>query len=320
MNQLGELAFHIWDIEFGDHSTALERERNALLISGYLEANLGQLNTLINTDFHLDKDEDKVHPALQYEEEAIFTQLYLKDYMNKQSRNLLRNAASAANSSSVNNTSTENVTVTSDGVTDWIELREGDTSIKRAIATSTETARTQANSAKILQQSAREASQLLKELIYSYNMYGSIPLQVVGQDIGVSVETYQRREEPNAWDEIVTIKEQFDNLNKDFNRYSSNVQSQLNQIKIDIGQQKIDGWAKVIPLPVGIDEIYVDWSEEFNPPNPPTVLATLRSLSEDDPLILYRLEGGVSLGGARFVFGDKIPTANYALDVAAFSI
>jgi len=41
MNQLGELAFHIWDIEFGDHSTALERERNALLISGYLEANLG---------------------------------------------------------------------------------------------------------------------------------------------------------------------------------------------------------------------------------------------------------------------------------------
>jgi len=320
MNQLGELAFHIWDIEFGDHSTALERERNALLISGYLEANLGQLNTLINTDFYLDKDKDKISPPLQYEEKAIFTQLYLKDYMNKQARNLLRNAATNTSSSTVNNNNTENITITSDGVTDWIELREGDTSIKRAVATSTETARTQASSAKVLQQSAQEANQLLKELIHSYNMYGAIPLQVVGQDIGVSVETYQRREEPNAWDEIVTIKEQFENLNKDFNRYSSNVQSQLNQIKIDIGEQKIDGYSKVIPLPIGVDEIYVDWSEEFNPPTPPTVLATLRSLSENDPLILYRLEGGVSLGGARFVFGDKIGTANYALDVAAFSI
>jgi hypothetical protein len=320
MNQLGELAFHIWDIEFGDHSTALERERNALLISGYLEANLGQLNTLINTDFYLDKDKDKVSPPLQHEEKAIFTQLYLKDYMNKQARNLLRNAATSASSTTVDNNNTENITVTAGGVSDWVELREGDTSIKRAIVTSTETARTQASSAKVLQQSAQETNQLLKELIHAYNVYGSIPLQVVGQDIGVSVETYQRREEPNAWDEILTIKEQFDNLNKDFNRYSSNVQSQLNQIKLDIDNQKIDGYSKVIPLPIGVDEIYVDWSEEFNPPTPPTVLATLRSLSEDDPLILYRLEGGVSLGGARFVFGDKITTANYALDVAAFSI
>jgi hypothetical protein len=183
MNQFGELANHIWDIEFGDHSTSLERERNVFLISGYLEANVGQLNTLINTSFHLNKEKDLVEPPLGSEEKAIFTQLYLKDYMNKQARNLLRNAASTANSSStIDNYNTENVTVTSDGVTDWIELREGDTMIKRAIATTTETAKTQASSAKILQQSAAEANLLLKELVHSYNMYGAKPLQVAGYD------------------------------------------------------------------------------------------------------------------------------------------
>jgi hypothetical protein len=172
MNQFGELAFHIWDIEFGDHSSALERERNALLISGYLEANIGQLNTLIHTDFYLDKEQDKVVPELKYEEKAIFTQLYLKDYMNKQARNILRNAATSSN----NNSSSSTTTVL--GVTDWTELREGDTSIKRSVATST----TKNASAQIFQKSAKEANDLLKDLVYSYNLYGAKPVQVAGND------------------------------------------------------------------------------------------------------------------------------------------
>lgn len=180
MNQLGQLGFSIWDIEFGDHSTALERERNGLLISGYLEANLGQLNTLINTDFHVDAETNEVAPPLQYEEKAIFTQLYLKDYMNKQARNILRNAAN--NSSSSNNTSSTTSVV---GVTDWTELREGDTSIKRSVATST----TKNTSAQIFQKSAKEASELLKDLIHSYNVYGSKPLQVAGSDAYIANTT-----------------------------------------------------------------------------------------------------------------------------------
>jgi len=187
MNQLGELAYHIWDVEFGDHSSSLERERQVFLISGYLDVNLGQLNTLINTDFHLNKETDKVEPPLHTEEKAIFTQLYLKDFMNKQARNLLRNAAATAGqASTADNASTENIKVTSDGVTDWIELREGDTMIKRAIATTTETARTQTSSAQIFQKSAAEANQLLKELVHSYNMYGSRPVQVAGGVSSVS--------------------------------------------------------------------------------------------------------------------------------------
>ena len=66
-----ELGFAIWDIEFGDHSSALERERNALLISGYLEANLGQLNTLINTDFTYSPSGDMIEPELQQEEKQF---------------------------------------------------------------------------------------------------------------------------------------------------------------------------------------------------------------------------------------------------------
>ena len=37
MNQLGELGYQIWDVEFGDHTSAIDRESKSLLISGYLE-------------------------------------------------------------------------------------------------------------------------------------------------------------------------------------------------------------------------------------------------------------------------------------------
>ena len=53
MNQLGELGYSTWDTEFGDHSNALERKQQALIISGYYEANLGQLNILLNSNYSL---------------------------------------------------------------------------------------------------------------------------------------------------------------------------------------------------------------------------------------------------------------------------
>lgn len=166
MNQLGELGYSIWDIEFGDHSTALEREREALLISGYLEANLGQLNILINTDFKLNKVTDKVELELKYEEKAIFTQLYLKDFYQKQARNILRG---------MTGTTTEK---TSAGVTDWTELREGDSVIKRSV----NSASTKNESARAMSNASKEAKEMLETMIHSYNMFGSIPIQVAGKD------------------------------------------------------------------------------------------------------------------------------------------
>jgi CheY-like chemotaxis protein len=297
MNQLGELAYHIWDIEFGDHSSSLERERNALLISGYLDVNLGQLNTLLNTDFHLNKTKDEVEPALQYEEKAIFTQLYLKDYMQKQARNVLRNA-----------TVTSSTTTTTAGVTDWVELREGDTSIRRSIATST----SKNASAKIFQDSSRDAMALLEKMVHSYNMYGSLPLQVAGVDGGVEDANYQIQESKDLVQEVEDLKEAVAQLD--------NLQSQIDQIKLDIAASKINGYAKTTIIPQGQDSIFIDWSNEFSPQTTPTVLATLRSADEDDPIIAYRIEGAVSLGGVRFVFSSKTPSNNYALEVAAFII
>ncbi len=310
MNQLGDLAYHIWDIEFGDHNTALERERNALLISGYLEANIGQLNTLINTDFYVNEEQDSVVPELKYEEKAIFTQLYLKDFMNKQARNILRNAAS---SSSSTNTST---TTTTDGVTDWIELREGDTSIRRSVATST----SKNTSAQILQKSAAEANQLLKELVHSYNMYGSVPLQVAGIDGGEVESTYVRSSEPNLTKELDKLKTQFKLLSEAFIKTNESTQEELNSVRNQITSQAIEGFAKTIPIPKDSEELFIDWSTEFFPPFTPTVLATLRSLDAEDPIIAYRIEGGVSLVGVRFAFSSKIPSHSYALEVAAFII
>jgi hypothetical protein len=297
MNQLGELAYHIWDIEFGDHSSSLERERNALLISGYLDVNLGQINTLLNTDFHLNKIKDEVQPALQYEEKAIFTQLYLKDYMQKQARNVLRNA-----------TTTSSTTTTTDGVTDWVELREGDTSIRRSIATST----SKNTSAKIFQDSSRDAMALLEKMVHSYNMYGSLPLQVAGVDGGVEDANYQMQESKDLAQEVEDLKEVLTQLDS--------IQEQIDAVKLDISASKINGFAETIIIPQGQDELFVDWSNSYNPETTPTVLATLRSRNEEDPIVAYRLEGAVGLNGAKFVFSSRLPSNNYALEVAAFII
>lgn len=296
MNQLGELAYDIWDVEFGDHSTALERERNALLISGYLEANLGQMNILINTDFDLNKASDTVIPKLEYEEKAILTQLYLKDYMQKQARNILKNA-----------TATSSTTTTSTGVTDWIELREGDSAIKRSVTTSAN----KNASAKLSLDSSKEAAELLKRMIHSYNMYGSKPLQVVGSDSGGCEE---KEQEQGIKYVLETVTDYINGKSEE------SEQVILESIKSAISSHAIAGYARTFALGTGDDEIFIDWSSEFAPTSTPTVLATLRSRDENDPIIAYRIQGAISLSGAKFVFSSAMPNGNYAIEVAAFVI
>jgi hypothetical protein len=163
MNQLGTLGYTIWDTEFGDHTGASDRTSNAVLISGYLDANLGQLNTLLNKDFELVTGTDTVSPEFKYEENAIFTQIYLKDYYSKQARNILKGIASSP--------------ITTTGM-NWTELREGDTYIKRAVTS----AATKAESSRLFQALGQQAKDHLRELVHYYNMYGSIPAQVAGKD------------------------------------------------------------------------------------------------------------------------------------------
>ena len=298
MNQLGELAYNIWDIEFGDHSSALERERNALLISGYLDVNLGQLNVLVNTDFCLDVEKDKVSPVLGKEEKAILTQLYLKDYLQKQSRNVLRNATS------------ESSTSTQSSVGEWIELREGDTTIKRSIVS----ASTRNTSAKLLSDSSKEASKLLEKLIHSYNMYGASPLQVAGDDANIQMtesevlDLLMMEESKNA--------KRINQLEFKLNA----TDAEISDVKSKIKSQKISGFAKTFILPAGSDEIFINWSSDYSPTTPPTVLIAMRSRSDQDPIIAHRIEGAPSVYGVNVVFSSKVPNMNYSLEVCAFII
>lgn len=149
MNQIGQLATDIYDTEFDYASTEIERSHKIQGISGWLLANEGLLNTLIYTNF------SGVNPGFRLEEANIFKQLYISTYYKKESRNVLRN-------------------ITTDGV-DWIRLSEGDTTIVRN--NKNEVAKTYLSLSK-------EADAEMKQLIYSYNLYGARPLQVAGADGG----------------------------------------------------------------------------------------------------------------------------------------
>jgi hypothetical protein len=153
---------------------------------------------------------------------------------------------------------------------------------------------------------------LLEKMVHSYNMYGSLPLQVAGVDGGVEDANYQMQESKDLAQEVEDLKEVLTQLDS--------IQEQIDAVKLDISASKINGFAETIIIPQGQDELFVDWSNSYNPETTPTVLATLRSRNEEDPIVAYRLEGAVGLNGAKFVFSSRLPSNNYALEVAAFII
>ena len=140
-------------------------------ISAWLETNIGQLNVLINSDFRVDSN-NNVCPVLKPEEIAIFIQLYLKAYYKRQSRSSLTSATSSSSST------TGDLTLLT---SDWTELREGDSVIKRTaqIASPQEKIKV----AQAFSSYSDEADIKLVELVHSYNMYRSSPRQVAGKDI-----------------------------------------------------------------------------------------------------------------------------------------
>ena len=176
-NQFGELASGIVEYEF-DYITGSDAATQVTKCSGWLETNLGQLNTLIYSSFFSgdigqEESTDWKNP-LKQEEKSIFTQLYLQDYYNRESRIILRNFT-------LNNTAGTSSTSTSDyTMTPWTTLKEGDTVIQREAIKITASARTQA--AKVFKGYADAAEEKLKDLVYSYNYYQGHPRQVAGSD------------------------------------------------------------------------------------------------------------------------------------------
>ena len=148
MAYVGEIATRIYDNEFDDAPTQLERLYRIQSISGWLEANVGQFNNLCYTNFGTGS-------VFRLEEENILTQLYLHDYYKKQARKVL------------------NMSVT--GATDWTRLSEGDTTIVRT---------NKVDLSRVYRNLAKDASEQIKELTYAYNSYQAQPLQTAGFDGG----------------------------------------------------------------------------------------------------------------------------------------
>ena len=142
MSQLGELAEELVSTEFA-YLTGSEATVEENRASGWFEANLGQLNTLLYSSF------SGSDPDLRLEEDAIYKQMYLKNYWGSKAGAVLRG---------VDSTTME-----------WLRLREGDSSVERLNKNEV---------SKTYRGLASDAGAQIAELVAKYNAYQGSPRQV----------------------------------------------------------------------------------------------------------------------------------------------
>lgn len=126
-------------------------------ISGWLENNIGLLNTRIYCEFSgsgsIDGD-TYVQPSgdFRFEEADIYKQMFLVNFYNKKTRSVLRGIDSSV---------------------DFITLKEGDSIVTR----------TNKNEiAKTYKGLATDSEEKLKNLIFSYNNFKAQPVQIAGSE------------------------------------------------------------------------------------------------------------------------------------------
>lgn len=152
MNEIASLASGIYSTEFESDSSAA----NLTQISGWLTENLGLLNTLINTSY------SGLDPKMGLEEQAIYKQLYLYNYYNRQARNVLRGIVSV-------NSSGQNI----------LQVSDGDNSI---------TFVNRNEVGKVYRDLSKDAKEKLDKMVDKYNIYSAQPLQVGGIEAGYFIE------------------------------------------------------------------------------------------------------------------------------------
>ena len=148
MSVIGDLASGIFTTEFDSNTGAASISS----ISGWLQHNLGLLNTYLNTDFTGE------NPDFANEEKAIFTNLYMGHYYGRQAQNVLRNIATDNNG--------------------LIEVTEGDTTIR--LTNKNEISKTYRGL-------SRDYFEEAQKLVHNYTMYQAEPTQVVGYEAGTGV-------------------------------------------------------------------------------------------------------------------------------------
>ncbi|MHA2052017.1 MAG: hypothetical protein ACW99F_00345 [Candidatus Hodarchaeales archaeon] len=145
MNTVGSLANDIASGYFS-YLTGSELDSQITSISGWLETNFGQLNNMLYTSF------SGANAPLKLEEQAIYTQLYLKSYYVNKANRVLRNI---------------------DNDADWVRITEGDTTLVRTNKNEV---------AKSYRALSKDAEEMAKSLTASYHSYLAQPLQVAGTD------------------------------------------------------------------------------------------------------------------------------------------
>jgi len=143
MSTLSGLATAIFQTEFDGETGNVPRS----YIEAWLGANLGLLNTRINTCY------SGVSAALDQESQAIYKEMYMSNYYRKQSRKALKGL--------VGNT---------DG-SDILSLRDGNSAV---------TFTNKNEVSKVYKSLAQESEEKIDKLAHQYNMYQSEPLQLGG--------------------------------------------------------------------------------------------------------------------------------------------
>ena len=143
MNNIGDLANSIYINEFDSSDITVES------ISGWLGANIGQLNILLNTSFSGVSGEVI---GLGLEEQDIYKEMYLSHYYTKQTRNTIRGIANDTNGNIISG-------------------RDGDNAI---------TFVNKNDVSKVYKTLAQDANNALGSLVAKYNIYQANPRQVGG--------------------------------------------------------------------------------------------------------------------------------------------
>lgn len=170
VNQIGKLASGLLMYEF-DYISEEQKPFELQLISGSLSGRMGELNILLNQSFAFTGDDGNPFPRLQKEESDILELLYIRDYNTKQAQKLLRGVYDAGTAESI-----------ADSPTPWIELSEGDTTIKRSPNSNGSSAANRITMSKDFKALSQEAREKIEQLVYAYNMYGAEPRQVIADD------------------------------------------------------------------------------------------------------------------------------------------
>lgn len=160
INEYGNLASGIFLYDFDEEYSVIRPE----YISGWLDNNIGELNVLIHKCYEGD------NPGLGNEEQAIYRQLFLKSFYGKLARKTLMGV-------SVTETIPVEGSTYNSTMSDWIELREGDSYIKRQVTTASPS--TKVSASKQYSSYAQEAELTLKDLIFKYNNNIAFPRQVL---------------------------------------------------------------------------------------------------------------------------------------------